>query len=311
MLEESWRQYSPVSMCDTIDRCSRAVGIYCGLSMNEGWQCVGLTSFREAFGIRRGEVIGLVGGGGKTSLMFVLARELAAKDVLVVTTTTTRMFEPLSSQTDALHLASSEEEMVRWLIRETAGCRHVTVAREKLASGKLTGISPEWVDRMAALRQVSCVIVEADGAAHKSLKAPNATEPVIPASTSLVIPVVGIDALSCRLTAEDVFRPEIVSALLGIPLGEVISAESIATLVTSERGLARRSPARARIVPFINKVDLDDGLSKARQLAALILAKRHPRISLVVLGQAAAPEPALAVIVRRRATDARAAANTV
>lgn len=298
-------------MYDTIDRCSRVVGIYRGLPMNEGRQCVGLTSFREAFGIRRGEVIGLVGGGGKTSLMFALARELAAEGGLVVTTATTKMLEPLPSQTQAVHLEADEEEMMQWLSREASNRRHVTLAREKLASGKLTGISPESVAKVAALRQVSCVIVEADGAAHKSLKAPNATEPVIPANTSLVIPVVGIDALGCRLTAEDVFRPEIVSAVLGLPLGEVISAESIATLVTSEEGLAKGSPAGARIVPFINKVDLDDGLSKARQLAASILANRHPRISRVVLGQAAAPEPALAVIARRRATDARADVHTV
>ncbi len=219
------------------------MGIYRGVSMNEGRQCVGLTSFREAFGIRRGEVIGLVGGGGKTSLMFALARELAAEGGLVVTTTTTRMLEPLPSQTQAVHLEACEEEMMRWLSREASNRRHVTLAREKLASGKLTGISPESVAKVAALRQVSCVIVEADGAAHKSLKAPNATEPVIPANTSLVIPVVGIDALGCRLTAEDVFRPEIVSAVLGLPLGEVISAESIATLVTSEEDLAKDGSA--------------------------------------------------------------------
>jgi len=69
--------------------------------------------------------------------------------------------------------------------------------------------------------------------------------------------MVGIDAVGCRLTEEDVFRPEIVSKLLGLPLGEVISAEAIAFLITHSQGIIKGSPTQARIVPFINKVDLD------------------------------------------------------
>lgn len=249
--------------------------------------CIELRSLREAFCIERGNVISLVGGGGKTTLMYALAREMAAPGGLVVTTTTTKILAPLSSQTDALRIESDEEEMITWLLTNAGKYRHVTVAREKLASGKLAGISPELASRIARLRQVSRVIVEADGAAHRSLKAPNDTEPVIPSDTSLVIPVVGIDALGCRLTPEHVFRPEIVSALLGLPLGTVMSAESVATLVTHERGIAKGSPAQARIVPFINKVDIDAGLSKGKELAARILAHRHPQINQVVMGTAA------------------------
>jgi len=140
--------------------------------------------------------------------------------------------------------------------------------------------------------------VEADGEAHKSLKAPTPTEPVIPYNTSLVIPIVGIDAVGCHLTEKNVFRPEIVSKLLGVPIGEVISAESIAFLITHHQGIIKGSPDRARIVPFINKVDLDEGLSKGRSLANKILTMRHPRIKQVVLGQAQLPEPLVEVISR-------------
>ena len=168
----------------------------------------------------------------------------------------------------------------------------------KTSSGKLNGVGPEFVAKLAELNQVSYIIVEADGAARKSLKAPNPTEPVIPHNTSLVIPVVGIDAVGCRLTEGDVFRPEIVSKLLGLPLGEVISTESIASLLTHPQGIIKGSPTHARIIPFINKMDLDIGLSKGRDLANKILAIGHPQIEQVVLGQAQFPEPAVAVISR-------------
>jgi probable selenium-dependent hydroxylase accessory protein YqeC len=170
------------------------------------------------------------------------------------------------------------------------------LASEKLTSGKLNGISPELVSRLAKVNRLSYIIVEADGAARKSLKAPNPTEPVIPSNTSLVIPIVGLDALGSRLTEENVFRPQIVSKLLGLPLGEVISAESIATLMTHPQGIIKGSPDRARIVPFINKVDIDKDLAKARDLASKILAVKHPQIKQVVLGQAQLPQPVIEVI---------------
>jgi probable selenium-dependent hydroxylase accessory protein YqeC len=110
---------------------------------------------------------------------------------------------------------------------------------------------------------------------------------------------VGVDAIGCRLTEKDVFRSEIVSNLLGLPLGEVISAGEIAFLITHHQGIIKGSPERARIVPFINKMDLDEGLSKGRELADKILAMRHPQIERVVLGQAQSPEPVIEVVSQK------------
>ena len=254
---------------------------------------------KEALDIMPGEVVSLVGGGGKTTLMFALARELASGGDCVVTTTTTKILEPSPSETPLLLLETDEGELMRLLLDNLGKHRHITLASGRLASGKLNGISPEFVVKLAGLSQVSFIVVEADGAAHRSLKAPNPTEPVIPFNTSLVIPVVGIDAIGCRLTEKDVFRPEIVSNLLGLPLGEVISPDAIAFLVTHHQGIIKGSPERARIVPFINKMDLDKGLSKGRELADKILAMRHPQIERVVLGQAQSPEPVIEVVSQK------------
>jgi probable selenium-dependent hydroxylase accessory protein YqeC len=255
-------------------------------------------TLKEALDIRRGEVISLVGGGGKTTLMFALARELASDGDCIITTTTTKILEPSSSETPFLLLEKDEEELMRLLLANVDKYRHITIASGRLTSGKLNGISPEFVVKLAGLSQVSYIVVEADGAAHKSLKAPNPTEPVIPLNTSLVIPVVGVDAIGCRLTEKDVFRPEIVSKLLGLPLGEVVSAEAIAFLITHHHGIIKGSPERARIVPFINKMDLDEGLLKGRDLADKILAMGHPQIEWAVLGQAQSAEPVVEVIYK-------------
>jgi len=228
--------------------------------------------------------------------MLALAKELAAAGESVITTTTTKIFDWQVSET-CLILETDEEKMLDLLRQELKKHRHITLARERLlAEGKLKGISPELVARLAELEQIAYIIIEADGAARKPLKAPNATEPVIPQNTSLVIPIVGIDALGSRLTGENVFRPEIVSRLTGLPLGSVISADAITTLMTHTEGMIKGSPAHARIIPLINKIDLAQGLATAENLASKILERRHPQIERVVLGQVQSLEPVVEVI---------------
>ncbi len=245
-------------------------------------QKIGL-SLRQAFDIHQGEVISLVGGGGKTTLMFALAHELEAGGEKVVSTTTTRIFEPSVSET-FLIVEPDESRIPERVFAELKTHRHITLASFKLPGGKLKGISPEMVDRLAELIISPYVIVEADGSARKPLKAPNATEPVTPPSTTLVIPIVGVDALGCRLTQENVFRPETISELTGLPLGGIITADTIATLITHPRGIIKESPIHARIVPLINKTDLAQDPSAVEELADMILGKGHLQIKRVVLG---------------------------
>ncbi len=250
----------------------------------------------QAFAIRRGEVISIVGGGGKSSLMMALSRELASGGEVVITTTTTRILDR-QAPGSSLIVEKDEEKLVARLLEELRHHHHITLVSESLSpEGKLTGVSPELVDRLTGLEQVDYIIVEADGAAGKPLKAPNATEPVIPKSTSLVVAVVGMDVLGSRLTEESVFRPEIASRLTGLPIGGIISADAIATLITHPRGIIKGSPPLARIIPLVNKVDPAKSYQEAENLAARIMEKGHPQVERVVLGQVQSSNPVVKVV---------------
>lgn len=260
-----------------------------------------ISTLREALDIKPKEVVSLVGAGGKTALMFALARELTSPQGLVITTTTTKMFPPSADDTPLVFLSGEEKKIVDFIVKHASKLRHVTIAAELLVDcGKLQGVNPHLVTTLTNLVQVMYTIVEADGAARRPLKAPNlAFEPVIPQRTSLVIPVVGIDALGCKLSEENVFRSEIASKLTGLPLGETISPQTIADLILHPSGVIVGSPDQARVIPFINKMDLHADLSIARDLASKILDKRHPRIDRVVLGQARLDPPVAEVAFKR------------
>jgi len=245
----------------------------------------------EAFDLRPAEVISLVGGGGKTSLMYKLARELSQTGKKVVSTTTTRILEPTPEESPCLIVEEDEERLLSRLQEELGRCGHVTAARFKPDGGKLKGLLPETVDKIAGMKLADYIINEADGAARKPIKAPNATEPVIPSSTTLVVAVVGMDALNAHLSQEIAFRPELITRLTWLPEGGIITREVIATLVTNKRGIIQNTPESARIVPFINKTELAHDAAEIKNLARAILSYGNPQIKRVVSGSLQARKP--------------------
>ena len=96
-----------------------------------------------------GGVISLVGGGGKTSLMFALAHELASAGEAVLTTTTTKIFEPSAAQTPHVIVTEQAAELLATAEKLLGRCRHVTAAAGRLTTvGKLAGFRPPVIEKI-------------------------------------------------------------------------------------------------------------------------------------------------------------------
>ncbi len=237
----------------------------------------------EAFSLKKGEVVSLVGGGGKTALLFALAEELSSRHGGIVLTTTTKIWEPAPSPSFDLFLSPELAPIKEWIGRNLQRVPYLIVAREKLENGKLQGLPPDWVRDLASLRGVSFILVEADGAAGRPVKAPRDYEPVIPKSTTLLVPVAGIDALGAPLDDLHVFRAGLAARLLDADVGSKMTAARVVRLIAMT---VQRRPLGARVIPFLNKMDLPEGLEKGRRLAESLLTDSAIHTSCVVLGQA-------------------------
>ena len=234
-------------------------------------------------------------------MMFAMAAELAALENCVITSTTTKILEPSRKETPFLLLTEETGDILKTIPGLIHRYGHFTLAEGRLPeTRKLKGVSPELIDRLGGLDEVDHIIVEADGAARLPLKAPGEHEPVITSETSLVVIVVGIDGIGVQLSEDHVFRPHIFSELTGLSMGEKVTVEATAELIVHPRGMAKGSPPRSTIIPFLNKVDLPDGLEKAKALAMRILEKGHPQINRVVLGHVIREKPVVAVVSRKR-----------
>jgi len=249
-----------------------------------------------SLGLKMREVISLVGAGGKTTLMFRLARELLLDGKKVVTTTTTKILEPTPEETMFLFVDPDEEKIKQFVERHIDQYHHITLASEKLGSGKLKGVSSSLVNDIGHLHEIDYILIEADGAAGRPVKAPREREPVIPSSTTLVVAILGVDGVDKELNEENVFQAERASKITGIPIGERLTGEAIAALMTHPEGIFKGAPTSARVVAFLNKVDTPNGVAKAKEVSKIIFKKRNPQIERVVLGKLKNEPPVAEVI---------------
>jgi len=215
-----------------------------------------------------GGVIALVGAGGKTSALFGLGEELAGRGPAwgVVLTTTTHLYDPRRETGrvfDRVALAPAWAEPARGLEPEPAwdpgpawpdrGRRIVLAARELPGEGKLRGIDPFRVGQLA--RSWPYVLVEADGARGRPVKAPADFEPALPPAAGLVVGVVGLDCLGQPMAGPWVHRPERFGPLAGCAPGEPIRPEHLAALCRAPQGLFKGVPAGTPRVLLLNKAD--------------------------------------------------------
>jgi molybdenum cofactor cytidylyltransferase len=249
----------------------------------------------EALGIDVADVVALVGGGGKTTTMFRLAREMVEKGEHALTTTTTRIFAAQIAPAPA-HVAATDATYESVWAALDAHRHLLVIGATDPASGRAGGVSLGLFGRLRAWCPRVCLLNEADGSRMRPFKAPAEHEPAIPVETTVVIPVVGADVFGKTLDAEHIHRAELVSALSDAPLGEPVTPEIVSRVLAHPNGGRKNVPAGARIVALINKVETLADREPALETAERLL--REPAIESVVLATVRGNEPVLEVCTR-------------
>jgi probable selenium-dependent hydroxylase accessory protein YqeC len=253
---------------------NRPYDIRCGLTL------------KEAIGLSDGGVVSIVGAGGKTSLMYFLSRELSMEGAPVLATTTTKI-KISESKLYSKRFIIPADSCINRNIMKLEGKKpspHFAASGEIPGEQKMVGFSPELIGQLQRLTRFRWIIVEADGACGKPIKAPAFHEPVIPDVSKWIIAMAGLDAIGKPLNDETVFRTALFSRLTGLKIGENISEESVARSLVHPEGLLKGSPKDSRRIIFLNKADcqrrIDAGIKTAREIF-----KTRERIDRVIIGR--------------------------
>ena len=238
----------------------------------------------RALALKPKEHVALVGGGGKTSLLFELARVLWRAGKRVLLTTTTKLWHRQALQSPALILTDSDTSWRMKLGEALHVHGNVMLAGSLLDSAKVQGIDPTLADDLYFNAPVDYVLVEADGSAGHSVKAHAAHEPAVPASATMVVALLGLDALNQPVGPEIVFRLKAFKQITGAASGQPLTSTVLARLFSHPAGLFKEASDHARRIVFLNKLDTLANENEARELSELILTSTPRPIDRVVIG---------------------------
>lgn len=204
----------------------------------------------------------LVGGGGKTTLLYELATQLAEQGRRVVVLTSTHILRP-SAAVYAANLAA-----VQRLWQQDS---YAVIGTEEQLTGKLIAPPPELY--ATCMEQADYLLCEADGAKHRPCKAPAEWEPMLLPECDVVIGVAGADALG-RPLADCCFRSELAAALLGVTAETRLTPQLLAHLLLEAQGTRKNVGSRAYYL-VINKCDTITAV-QGRELCQQLLATGQP-----------------------------------
>lgn len=213
-----------------------------------------LHAFRLDTGSFSAPAISIVGAGGKTTTLFQLAREfLAAKHRKVFVSTSTHLGAWQIANADH-HIIFKDIISLEMEIASLDGIILITGEITKDRTLPLEASILSWL-REYSKDQNTPFLIEADGSRGHSLKAPAKHEPPIPGFSDLVIYVAGMNAIGKTLASENVHRAEIYSKLSNLPVGDIVTPESVVAMLRHPAGGLKNITPSMHHIAFLNQAD--------------------------------------------------------
>ncbi len=220
--------------------------------------------------LKRKALIAVVGSGGKTTLMYKLAEELAKEGKKVLVTTSTKIFIP--KEYPVLMTNNPSE------IKEVFERENIIVTGQPYKPDMLESPNPAFFVEFKKIADF--VLVEADGSRNKPLKAHAPHEPVIPEGTDLVIGVLGFSAYGKEI-GNVCHRPELAARTLGVDLDYKLTTRDIAEIFMHPHGVTKKIPGKDSFVAIINQAETH--LPKALECADYLLSLGAEKVAVTEL----------------------------
>lgn len=225
-------------------------------------------SLSDLIDIKIGDIICVVGSGGKTTFIYNLAKEIKNKKILI--STTTKMLYPEENQVDYFFCLAEDNEIS---IKEG----RTFIGGEKVSKNKISGdisLIKKYISRF------DYILLECDGSKTKPLKGWNSTEPVILNETTKTIGIIPLHIVGEKITEKNIHRIEIFNNVFKTKIGDEITLNVIAEIITNPKGLFK--DAVGEKILFLNRIN--NKKSKELVWKLLEILSRKNKNSLKIIG---------------------------
>ncbi|MBU3188880.1 putative selenium-dependent hydroxylase accessory protein YqeC [Clostridium bowmanii] len=208
-------------------------------------------------GLVKKDILSIVGAGGKTTMMFKLAEELRKSNKILVTTTT-KIYLPSLDKYD--FICTDKYDFFRYSSMNENGIYVLGLGIND--ENKILGLSLKDLDELVPY--FDYILIEADGAKEKSLKAWSEFEPIIHWKTTKTIGIMDIQSLGMIINEDNIHRSKIFCEITGAKMGNTVNLKHLTELILNPLGLFKA--AKGEKILFINKVEEPDDLILAKLL---------------------------------------------
>jgi len=211
----------------------------------------------EIFDINKGDIVSIVGTGGKTTLLYQLGKELR-NEYRVLLTTSTKIIKPSFGNYDSIYTCM--EDYISDKIEKKNG---ITILSKGVNDddNKLLGIDDE--DLELVIDDYDVVVIEADGSRNLPLKGWKKHEPPILLRTNKTIGIFPINMVGEMASEDKIYGYKEFKNFLGNK--DIIDHEVVGKICTEKNGIFKNS--RGKLYFYINNADSDEDLNKAFKLA--------------------------------------------
>ena len=224
-------------------------------------------------------VVTVIGAGGKTSLIWLLAAHLTHEHKVLVTPTTKMLVPPPEEKFYDRYIDGIPTPPVPGVT--LAGCFNE-------ATGKLESLPLPALSEI--ISPYDLVLIEGDGSRGLPLKAWADYEPVVPAFTTLTVGVLPLWPLGKPISESLIHRLPLFLSLTGASVGETLKPEHIAALITGCAGKEEVpglfTKARGKRILFFNQIEDDGALRQAREVTGLLPASFRESLGGILAGSA-------------------------
>ncbi|WP_411681193.1 selenium cofactor biosynthesis protein YqeC [Clostridium thailandense] len=228
---------------------------------------------KDLLNLNRGDIVSIVGAGGKTTFMYSLAEELRNESKILVTTTT-KIYMPEKKYYDFVSIGEGSFDKFNnhngiYLYGKCVN-----------SENKIIGLNENVIDNK--LSYFDYILIEADGSKKKPIKGWKDDEPVVINNTKKTIGIIDIEAIGKEINNDNVHRLEKFINITKMKENDLINIAGLVSLIYHKKGLFKDS--KGEKILFINKVE---GLGKrelAYKLITCILEKNKGYIDRIISG---------------------------
>lgn len=216
-----------------------------------------MISLKVLFQIKKGDVISIVGSGGKTSLMFKLANELK-KDFRVLVSTSTRIKKPSYDEYDYIYTNIDSYSADKKSDKNSI----IVISKEvNEKTNKLIGINDSDLDLLIPYFDI--IILEADGSKELPLKGWKGHEPHILKKTNKTIGVLPVNFINKKVEKDFIYGFEEFNKL--IDNSQYLNFDAISKICSKEEGIFKNS--KGTLYLFLNKSETKEEIELTKELS--------------------------------------------